>query len=63
MGHYLTVSWWKPNFRSLSGDLHATLVWVQLLKLPLELFDEEVLFAIENMIGRTIKIDDATLTV
>lgn len=38
-------------------------MWVQLLELPLELFDEEVLFAIENTIGRTVKIDDTTLTV
>lgn len=63
MGHYLTVTKWKPNFRSSDGHVQTTLVWIHLPELPMELFDEEVLYAIGNAIGRTTKVDNTTLQI
>lgn len=37
------------------------MVWVYFPQLPLEIFDEEVLYAMGNTIGRTLKIDAMTL--
>lgn len=63
MGHYMTVAKWKPNFQTSIGNVHATLVWVRFIELPMELFDEEVLYAMGNAVGRAVKIDDTTLFV
>lgn len=63
MGHYLTVAKWKPNFRSSDGNMQTTLVWVRFPDLPIELFDEEVLYAICNVVGCTTHVDDTTLQV
>lgn len=63
MGHYLTVAKWKMNFRPSVGIVQNTMVWVRFPELPMELFDEEVLFAMGNTIGKAIKIDDTTLIV
>lgn len=61
LGHYLTVMKWRPNFRPFMETINSTLVWVQFLGLPLKLFDEEVLYALGNTVGKAIKIDNTTL--
>lgn len=61
---YLKVAlglFWRPNFRPSFELIHKTMVWVRFPELPLELFDEEVLYAMGNTIGRTIKVDAMTL--
>lgn len=63
MGHYLTMAKCKPNFRSSDGNVQTTLVWVHFSKLPVELFDEEIMYAIGNAIGRTTCVDETTLKV
>lgn len=62
MGHYLAVAKWKPNFRPSVDHVHSTMVWVRFPELPMELFDEEILYAMGNAVGRAIKIDSTTLT-
>lgn len=57
LGHYLTVSKWKPNFRPSMQTVQSSLVWIRFLELPLELFDEEILYATGNTLGRTVQID------
>lgn len=37
------------------------MVWIRLPELPLELFDEEVLYAMGNTVGKTVKIVEMTL--
>lgn len=37
------------------------MAWVRFPELPLELFDEEVLYAMGNTLGKTVKIDHTTL--
>lgn len=61
LGHYLTVTKWKPNFRPSMEKVQSTLVWVRFSELPLELFDEEVLYAMRNTLGRIVRIDSTTL--
>lgn len=43
IGHYLTVSKWRPKFRPLAAMVSTTLVWVIFLGMPLELLDDETL--------------------
>lgn len=62
LGHYQTVSKWKPNFHPSTTNVNSTLVWVCFPNLPMELFDEEILFVMEEAVGRTVKVD-ATLLV
>lgn len=61
LGHYLTVTKWRPNFRPSMESVDSTLVWVRFPGLPLEFFDEEVLYALGNAVGKAIKIDATTL--
>lgn len=63
MGHYLTVTKWRPNFRPSTETISSTLVWVRFPELPIELFDEEVLSYMGDAIGKTIKVDDTTVAV
>lgn len=60
LGHYLTVSKWKPNIRSTEQLTLATLVWVKFPGLPIELFDEEVLSGLGDLVSRAIRVDDTT---
>lgn len=63
LGHYLTVTKWRPNFRLSMESIQSTLVWIRFPKLPLELFDEEVLSALGNALGKAVKIDATTLQI
>lgn len=61
LGHYLIVTKWRPKFHPSMETIHLTLVWVRFPELPLELFDEEILFAMGNTVGKAVKIDNTTL--
>ncbi|XP_028805247.1 uncharacterized protein LOC114760151 [Neltuma alba] len=54
---YLTVRQWKPNFDPLSEAIEEVLVWVRFPDLPLEYYEEDILEAMGNEIGRTMKVD------
>lgn len=56
LGHYITVSKWRPNLRPSIEDVHATMVWVHLSELPIEFFNEELLLRVENRIGKAIHV-------
>lgn len=65
MGHYLTISKWQPNFCPSSNKevLYAkatlkALVWLRFPKLPLKLYDKEVLYAMGDTIWKAIQVDD-----
>lgn len=61
MGHYLTVSKWKPYFNPAQAQVSKTLVWIRLTGIPVEFFDPELLMDIGNMVGRATKVDEHTL--
>lgn len=61
MGHYLTITKWKPNLKLSDLDVQTTLAWVRFLTLPLENFNDTSLLRIDNAIGRAIKVDRNTV--
>lgn len=54
--HYLTITKWKPNFKTTDMAVHSTLAWVCFPTLPLELFDDKNLIEIANGVGKTIRM-------
>lgn len=62
MGHYLSVSRWRPNFRPSLETVSKTLIWVLFSDLPLELFNEEIVSMMGDSIGQTICIDNTTMS-
>lgn len=42
MGHYLTVSTWRPNVCPSSANINSTLVRVRFPQVPIKYFNKEV---------------------
>lgn len=61
-GHYLTVSKWRPNFCPPQETSFFTTVWVRFPDFPSELFDENLLIKLGNVVGKTVKVDHKTST-
>ncbi|CAI0550916.1 unnamed protein product [Linum tenue] len=57
LDHYLIVHQWSPSFRPSDKPHKSVVAWVQLPELPVHFYHREVLFALGNLIGRTIKLD------
>ncbi|GMP33311.1 hypothetical protein CsSME_00006691 [Camellia sinensis var. sinensis] len=57
MDHYLTVRRWEPDFKPYEAGEVATALWVRFPQLPIEYYNEEVLFHIAKAIGKPLKID------
>lgn len=60
LDHYLMISTWKPNFRPSKNGFDNMYVWIRIDELPIEYYDKEVLFAIEKVVGKPIRVDYAT---
>ncbi|XP_028119187.1 uncharacterized protein LOC114316702 [Camellia sinensis] len=60
MEHYLTVRKWEPDFKASEAFETTTTIWVRFSELPLEYFQEKVLYAIAKQIGKPLKIDLTT---
>ncbi|KAK4426023.1 hypothetical protein Salat_1370800 [Sesamum alatum] len=50
---------WSPNF-TMTEESPIAPVWVNLLALPIHLFDKTALFSITRLLGSPLKIDDTT---
>ncbi|CAN1805117.1 hypothetical protein LINPERHAP1_LOCUS24142 [Linum perenne] len=58
--HYLIVQQWDPTFR-VSDKLPAKMVvWVRFPHLPILFYHPQILTALGNLIGKTIRIDSPT---
>ncbi|CAI0458888.1 unnamed protein product, partial [Linum tenue] len=67
LDHYLVVHQWSPSFRTSDKPHRSVVTWVQFLspekkkvqfpELPVHYYHREVLFAIGNLVGRTVKLD------
>lgn len=57
MGHYLTITKWKPNFKPVETAIHTTLVWIRFPTLPLEMFDDNSMLGIANVVGKAVRVD------
>ncbi|KAK6944178.1 protein of unknown function DUF4283 [Dillenia turbinata] len=58
--YYVTVRRWHPWFHAQKAKVTSTVVWVHLPQLPIEFFEEEVLFKIGKAIGKPLKTDNNT---
>ncbi|CAN1146930.1 hypothetical protein LINPERHAP2_LOCUS15566 [Linum perenne] len=62
LDHYLVVHQWDPSFR-VSNDLPKRMVaWIRFPHLPIHLYHGQVLMALGNLVGKTVKIDSTTQT-
>ncbi|CAL1384037.1 unnamed protein product [Linum trigynum] len=57
LDHYLVVHQWSPSFRTSDKPHKSVVAWVQFPELPVHYYHREVLFAIGNLVGRTVKLD------
>ncbi|CAL1360075.1 unnamed protein product [Linum trigynum] len=57
LDHYLVVHQWSPAFRVGDTIPRTVTAWVRFPRLPVHFYHKEVLFALGNLIGRTIKLD------
>lgn len=59
--NYLRVQRWKPNFIVDRAEINTFPVWIRFPVLPVECYTKGWIKRAGNSIGRTIKIDVATL--
>lgn len=62
LGHYLTVMKWRLKFRPVDEKMSKTLVWVRFSGILPELLEEEILSSMGDMLGRTIRVDNTSLS-
>ncbi|KAJ1411086.1 Ribonuclease H-like superfamily [Sesbania bispinosa] len=55
MGHYMVVQRWNLEFLPFEDVLKRVLIWIRILGLPIEYYDDHVLWRIGDVVGRTIK--------
>ncbi|XP_028119243.1 uncharacterized protein LOC114316766 [Camellia sinensis] len=60
LDHYLIVRKWEPDFKASEAFETTTAVWVRFPKLPIEYFQEKVLYTIAKQLGRPLKLDLTT---
>ncbi|XP_028057099.1 uncharacterized protein LOC114261089 [Camellia sinensis] len=60
MDHYLTVRKSEPDFKASEAFETTTAVWVRFSELPIEYFQEKVLYTIARQIGTPLKINLTT---
>ncbi|CAN1822935.1 hypothetical protein LINPERHAP1_LOCUS30163, partial [Linum perenne] len=58
--YYVSVARWSPDFNE-EEPIKTILTWVWLPKLPIHFFNELAITRIGNSIGRTVRLDLATL--
>nr|POE60794.1 uncharacterized protein CFP56_44005 [Quercus suber] len=58
--HFLSIRPWEPFFNPEVANVSSIAVWVRLYKLPIELYEAEVLKQIGEAIGKVLRIDTHT---
>ncbi|XP_028052338.1 uncharacterized protein LOC114256851 [Camellia sinensis] len=57
MDRYVTVRKWQPDFKSDEAEEDTTAIWVRFPNLPIEYYDEKVLYHIAKVLGKPLKVD------
>ncbi|GMP90397.1 hypothetical protein CsSME_00041550 [Camellia sinensis var. sinensis] len=57
MDRYMTVRKWQADFKSDEVEEDTTAIWVRFPNLPIEYYDEKVLYHISKALGKPLKID------
>ncbi|CAN1841320.1 Putative ribonuclease H protein At1g65750 [Linum perenne] len=55
--HYLVVQQWDPSFRVSSKLPSKMVVWVRFPHLPIQLYHNQILTSLGNLIGKTVRMD------
>ncbi|XP_061344299.1 uncharacterized protein LOC133290248 [Gastrolobium bilobum] len=55
--HYLIVQRWRPLFNPYEDVVQKLAIWMRLPGLPIELYSNQHLWRIDNIFGRTLKVD------
>lgn len=58
--HFRSLRPWEPFFKPSSANVLLVAIWIRLYKLPIELYEAEVLKQIGESIGKILKIDTHT---
>ncbi|CAN1146327.1 hypothetical protein LINPERHAP2_LOCUS15185 [Linum perenne] len=61
-GHYIVAEEWRPNFEHGYSEVNKIRAWVRLPNLPVEYFDPDILTTIGDKIGKTIRLDNTTMS-
>lgn len=59
---YFPVREWSPNFCPTCDAIEEVAIWVHILGLAIEYYDDYVLSFIDNRIAKTVKVDRNTLS-
>ncbi|KAI3948254.1 hypothetical protein MKX01_014853, partial [Papaver californicum] len=59
-GHHFSLMRWTANFMPSESSISRIVVWLRLPELPLDYYDEKILFVIAGKLGKSIKIDKTT---
>lgn len=57
LDRYVTVRKWQPDFKSDEAEEDTTAIWVRFPNLPIEYYDEKVLYHLSKVLGTPLKID------
>ncbi|CAN1181082.1 hypothetical protein LINPERHAP2_LOCUS35156 [Linum perenne] len=60
--HYIVAEEWRPNFEPGYSVVNKIRAWVRLPSLPVEYFDPDILTMIGDKIGKTIRLDNTTMS-
>lgn len=61
LDYYLIVQTWQAKFKVQKDEFKHVRVWIRIPRLSIEYYDQCILRAIGNGMGRTIKVDNNTL--
>ncbi|KAL7211244.1 hypothetical protein ACSBR2_014178 [Camellia fascicularis] len=63
LDHHVTVRKWQQDFKSDDAEEDTTVIWVRFPNLPIEYYNEKVLFHIAKALGVPLKVDIHTAMV
>ncbi|MCQ7012992.1 DUF4283 domain-containing protein, partial [Clostridioides difficile] len=58
--HYLTVRRWDPAIDQTNTCFESTAVWIRFPRLSVRYYDDRVLLAMGNTVGKALKVDQNT---
>lgn len=60
LGHYITISKWRPHFKSKDSTIQTTLACVCIPSIPVEMLEDPSLLNVRDCVGRAIRLDPNT---
>lgn len=62
LGEVINLMPWVPNFQPLLHKIKTALIWIHLLGLPLEYWNEDFITNLAAKIGKLLKMDERAST-